>query len=166
MAVQAQYLAYVLEQLSGLQRVSTRRMFGGVGLYSGALFFGLIDDDTLFFKTDASNYAGYEARRMPRFMPPANRPLGPTGYHQVPADIIEEGELLVAWARQSVAVALASRSAGGARKPRAGGAANKTGAPKRTVARKKTAVGKKSMATKKPMARKKRSPRAQARRRR
>jgi DNA transformation protein len=102
MAVQAQYLDYVLEQLAGLERVNTRRMFGGVGLYSGELFFGLIDDDTLFFKTDESNAAQYQSRRMPRFMPPANRPMGPMGYHQVPADIIEDGETLVAWARQSV----------------------------------------------------------------
>lgn len=110
MAVQAQYLAYVLEQLAGLGNMATRRMFGGVGLYSGELFFGLIDDDTLFFKTDASNAAEYQARNMPRFMPPANRPLSPMGYHQVPADIIEEGESLVAWARESVAVALASQA--------------------------------------------------------
>jgi DNA transformation protein len=120
MAVQAQYLDYVLEQLAGLERVNTRRMFGGVGLYSGELFFGLIDDDTLFFKTDESNAAQYQSRRMPRFMPPANRPMGPMGYHQVPADIIEDGETLVAWARQSVVVALASRAklAAGPRKKR------------------------------------------------
>ena len=79
------------------------------GLYSGGLFFGLIDDDTLFFKTGASNYAEYQARNMPRFMPPANRPLGPLGYHQVPADIIEDAESLVSWARKAVAVALASQ---------------------------------------------------------
>jgi len=110
MAVQAQYLAYTLEQLAGLDRVSTRRMFGAVGLYSGELFFGLIDDDTLFFKTGESNAAEYQARKMPRFMPPANRPLGPMGYHQVPAEIIEDGEALVAWARKAVAVALAAQA--------------------------------------------------------
>lgn len=110
MAVQAQYLDYVLEQLAALGQVSTRRMFGGVGLYSRELFFGLIDDDTLFFKTDESNAAEYQARNMPRFMPPANRPVSPMGYHQVPADIIEDGELLVAWARKAVTVALASQA--------------------------------------------------------
>ena len=51
-------------------------MFGGVGLYSRDLFFGLIDDDTLFFKTDETNCAPYQARSMPRFMPPADRPVG------------------------------------------------------------------------------------------
>jgi len=110
MAVQAQYLDYVLEQLAGLEGVRTRRMFGGVGLYCGELFFGLIDDDTLFFKTNESNQAEYVTRNMPRFMPPSDRPLGPMGYHQVPADIIEDAEALVTWARKSVAVALASQA--------------------------------------------------------
>ena len=110
MAVQRQYLDYVLEQLGGLGAVRFRRMFGGVGLYSADLFFGLIDDDTLFFKTDESNAAPYQSRNMPRFMPPSDRPLGPFGYHQVPADIIEDAELLAEWARQSVAVAAASQA--------------------------------------------------------
>jgi DNA transformation protein len=110
MAVQAQYLAYVLEQLAGLARVSTRRMFGAVGLYSGESFFGVVDDDTLFFKTDESNYPDYQTRKMPRFMPTSKRPQGPKGYHQVPAEVIEDGESLVAWARKAVAVALASRA--------------------------------------------------------
>jgi len=134
MAVQAQYLAYVLEQLAGLGKISSRRMFGGVGLYSSQLFFGLIDDDTVFFKTDASNAAEYQARRMPRFMPPANRPLGPMGYHQVPVDIIEDGESLVAWARKSVAVALASQ-ASRARKAKASRPHAK---PNPKIAKKKT----------------------------
>ena len=130
MAVQAQYLEYVREQLAGLGHVSTRRMFGGVGLYCDELFFGLIDDDTLFFKTDASNAAQYQARNMPRFMPPTNRPMSPMGYHQVPADIIEDGELLVTWARQSVAVALASQAKRSHLKPRT--------RPKARVAKQKT----------------------------
>jgi DNA transformation protein len=115
--VQLQYLTWILEQLEGLGGVVSRRMFGGVGLYSGELFFGLIDDDTLFFKTDVSNAAEYQARNMPRFMPPSDRPIGPMGYHQVPADIIEDAEMLVAWARKAVGVAAASQAAK-ARRPR------------------------------------------------
>jgi DNA transformation protein len=107
-AVQAQYLAYVLGQLAGLGNLSTRRMFGAVGLYSGESFFAVVDDDTLFFKTGESNYPDYQARRMPRFMPTSKRPQGPKGYHQVPADVIEDEEALVDWARKSVAVARAS----------------------------------------------------------
>lgn len=110
MAVQAQFLAYVLEQLAALPALRSNRMFGGVGLYSDGLFFGLIDDDTVFFKTGESNIAPYRQRNMPRFMPFPDRPEAVMGYHQVPADVIEDAETLVEWARQSVAVAVASRA--------------------------------------------------------
>jgi DNA transformation protein and related proteins len=135
MAVQPQYLAYVLEQLEGLGSVQPRRMFGGVGLYRGELFFGLIDDDTLYLKTDETNSAQYQARNMPRFMPPVNRPMGPMGYHQVPADIIEDAESLVSWARQSVEVALRKAKKAAAKKPAARKAVAKK--PRRRVARRK-----------------------------
>ena len=125
MTVQPQYLAYILEQLEGLGRLRSRRMFGGVGLYSGELFFGIIDDDTVFFKSDASNSADYIARSMPRFMPFPERPEAVMAYYQVPADIIEDAESLVAWARKSVAVALASHAAKAQRKPRAPAAKKK-----------------------------------------
>lgn len=123
--VQPQYLDYVLEQLAALGALRSNRMFGGVGLYADGLFFGLIDDDTLFFKTDDTNIASYRERNMPRFMPFPERPDAALGYHQVPADVIEDAETLVAWARKSVAVALAAHAAKANRKTRAPRAAKK-----------------------------------------
>ena len=111
MAVQPGYLEYVLEQLAALAALRPNRMFGGIGLYSDGMFFGLIDDDTLFFKTGESNIAPYRERNMPRFMPFPDRPDAVLGYHQVPADVIEEAETLVEWARRSVEVALAAQAA-------------------------------------------------------
>jgi len=130
MAVQPQYLAYILEQLEGLGDLRSRRMFGGVGLYRGELFFGLIDDDTLFFKSDSTNSAEYIARKMPRFMPFPARPEAVMAYYQVPADIVEDAESLVAWARKSVAVALTSQSAKA--RPKVKVAAKKRKAKKKT----------------------------------
>lgn len=132
MAVQPQYLAYILEQLDGIANLRSRRMFGGVGLYSGDLFFGLIDDDTLFFKTDGSNSAEYIARDMPRFMPFPDRPEAVMAYYQVPADIVEDIEGIREWARKSVAVALASHAAKARPKGRVTG--------RRKTAKKKTSV--------------------------
>ena len=129
MAVQPQYLAYVLEQLEGLPALRPNRMFGGIGLYSDGVFFGLIDDDTLYFKTGPANVAQYQARNMPKFMPFPDKTGAVMGYHQVPVDIIEEPESLVAWARQSVAVQLGVKAA----KPEVKAKPK----PKRKVARKK-----------------------------
>jgi DNA transformation protein len=49
--VSSDYLAYVLDQLSQLGGASSRRMFGGVGLYFDELFFGLISGDTRYYRT-------------------------------------------------------------------------------------------------------------------
>ena len=111
MAVSADYLSYVLEQLAGISGLSSRRMFGAIGLYADGAFFCVIDDDTVFLKTDSTNRDDYESRGMKRFMPypdDSQRSSTTMGYHEVPADILEDAELLAAWARKSIAVAVAA----------------------------------------------------------
>ena len=142
MPVQAQYLAYILEQLSGLGSLRSNRMFGGMGLYSREIFFGLIDDDTLFFKTDSTNSAGYVARNMPRFMPFPDRPDAVLGYHQVPVEVIEDAEQLVDWARKAVDVALRRQVAKRMpAKKAARSTANKQKAPAKRASRLTVATG-------------------------
>ena len=138
MAVRPQYLAYLLEQLDALGNLRSRRMFSGVGLYSRDLFFGLVHDDTLFFKTNDTNSADYIARNMPRFMPFPDRPKAVMAYYQVPADVIEDAEALVAWARKSVAVALTAQAAKATPKAKAKAKAKKV-APRAKAKRKSPA---------------------------
>jgi DNA transformation protein and related proteins len=103
MSVSDNYRTYIIEQLAALPALSTRRMFGGLGLYSGDWFFGLIDDDVLFFKVDDANRDDYVSRGMRAFMPIPGK--ASMGYFQVPVDVIEEAEDLTRWARRSVEVA-------------------------------------------------------------
>jgi DNA transformation protein len=113
MSVSADYVAFVVEQLALAKRLTSRRMFGAVGLYCDGAFFALVDDDTLFFKTDATNRADYETRGMRQFCPYPERPDRPgakMAYHEVPADVLEDPEQLGAWARKSVAVAMSAAS--------------------------------------------------------
>lgn len=104
MSVSPNYRTYIVEQLAALPGLSTRRMFGGIGIYSDAWFFALIDDDVLFFKVDDSNREDYVSRGMKAFMPFPGQPS--LGYFQVPPDVIEEAEELVRWARRAVEVAM------------------------------------------------------------
>ena len=108
MPVSSDYLAYVLEQLAGLAGLSARRMFGGVGLYCEELFFGLIDNDTLYLRVNDDNRADYTARGMSQFRPYADRPELSMSYYEAPADVLEDPAQLVSWARRSVAVAMAA----------------------------------------------------------
>ena len=79
-------------------------MFGGVGLYSGELFFALIADDTVYFKVDASTRPDFEARGMGPF-----RPFGDTRgtmqYYQLPEDVLEDPDALRPWAEKALAIA-------------------------------------------------------------
>ncbi|HKX59633.1 MAG TPA: TfoX/Sxy family protein [Steroidobacteraceae bacterium] len=109
MPVSADYRDFILEQLAGAGRVTSRAMFGGVGLYLDGLFFALIDDDTLYFKADEASRRRYEAAGSRPFCPDPSRPEQAMGYWQVPADVLEDPEALVDWAREAQGVALSKR---------------------------------------------------------
>lgn len=51
MATRQQTVDFLLDQLSALDRVSARQMFGEYGLYCGGKLVGLICDDQLYLKT-------------------------------------------------------------------------------------------------------------------
>ena len=106
MAVSSEYLDYVHDQLSGLGGVTSRRMFGGAGLYCDEFFFALVDNDTLYLRVNDDNRADYTARGMSQFRPYADRPELSMSYYEAPADVLEDPAQLVSWARRSVAVAV------------------------------------------------------------
>jgi DNA transformation protein and related proteins len=116
-SVSADFLAYVLEQLAQLADVTSRRMFGGAGLYSDGLFFGLIMDDVLYLRVDDSNRAHYSSRGMAQFRPYADRPHLSMNYYAIPADVLEDAVALVSWARRSVTVAMKAPQPAAASKP-------------------------------------------------
>ena len=105
MTVSADFLAYVLDQLAALGEVSSRRMFGGAGLYCEEFFFGLIADDTLYLRVDDSNRGDYTARAAQPFRPYADRPELSMSYYEAPAEVLEDALTLTEWARLSVEVA-------------------------------------------------------------
>ena len=121
MAVSDEFCDYVLEQLAPVGNVSPRRMFGGVGLYLDGLFFALIDDDALYFKTDDSNRSRYEQAGSRPFCPFPDRPGHVMAYWEVPAEVLEDAEELRVWTREALAAALAARSKRSARSRRPAG---------------------------------------------
>jgi DNA transformation protein len=109
MSVSPSFRGFVLEQLGRvLPAVRGRSMFGGVGIYSGDWFFALVDDDVLYFKVNESSRGEFEQRGMGPF-----RPAGPDGevmqYYEVPADVLEDVEVLRTWAARAVAAAASAR---------------------------------------------------------
>lgn len=104
---QESFAEFVLDQLAGLDGVSARRMFGGHGLYREAVFFGIVHDGRLYFRTDEASRADYRARGMQPFRPNPKQTL--KNYFEVPVDIIESPQRLREWASRA---ADAARGAG------------------------------------------------------
>jgi DNA transformation protein and related proteins len=128
MPVSSNYLGYVREQLAGLGGVSSRRMFGGAGLYCDGFFFALVDNDTLYLRVNDSNRADYTTRGMGPFRPYADRPQLSMSYYETPADVLEDAAELMAWARRSVAAAIAAAKP--AKRVKRAARATTTGRPK------------------------------------
>jgi len=114
--VAPEFRDFVLDQLARVPELRSKSMFGGVGLYSGERFFGIVAADELFLKVDDSNRAAYEAAGSEPFRPLADpkRPVS-MSYWRVPIEVLEDPTELVVWARAAIHAA----SAASARKPRA-----------------------------------------------
>jgi len=91
---------YILDQLSGVNSVASRSMFGGHGLYQGPVFFGILWKGRLYFKTDEQTLALYRDRGMRPFQPSAKQTL--KNYYEVPVDILEDPDQLSDWAQNAI----------------------------------------------------------------
>jgi DNA transformation protein len=98
------FSAFVLDQLAELEDVVPRSMFGGVGLYCGGVFFGIIARDVLYLKVDDGNRRDYERAGMKPFKPYPDR-AGTMQYYAVPVGVLEARLELVEWARKAVGAA-------------------------------------------------------------
>jgi DNA transformation protein len=114
-SVSAEYRAFVEDQLGRVMAVRSRRMFGGLGFYSGDRFFALADDDTLYFKVDDETRPRYEEHRMRPFNP-MGTPMN--GYWQVPVEVLEDVDALRDWAGEAVEVAVRAKGARRTRRPK------------------------------------------------
>jgi DNA transformation protein len=101
---------FVLDQLQPLGAVDCRRMFGSYGLYHDGVFFGIIAQGRLYFKTSSTTRSAYEQLGMQPFRPNARQTL--KSYYEVPIDILEDHTQLTLWARQAVACQLATKKSG------------------------------------------------------
>ncbi len=91
---------FVLDQLRGLDGVAARPMFGGYGLYGGAAFFGILFKGRLYFKTTLATRSKYLHEGMKPFTPNKKQTL--KNYYEVPVDVIESADRLVAWAAEAM----------------------------------------------------------------
>ena len=90
-------IALMLERLNSINSITSKKMFGGYGIFNDNAMFGIIDSvGQAFFKIDESLIPDYESRggvqhsRMP--------------YYSIPEEILADSNMLVEWAQRSISL--------------------------------------------------------------
>lgn len=97
MSISNEFLTYVLDQLRGVGGITSKRMFGGAGIYARGKMFALVADDVLYLKVDDTNRPDFEKAGM--------GPFQLVSYYEIPPDVLEDADELAAWAKKAIAVA-------------------------------------------------------------
>lgn len=136
----AEYAAYLHDLLRPLGPIRHRRMFGGLGIYAGDLFFALVVDEQLYFKADAQSRALFEAEGLVEWCYARDGKIMHMNYFQPPESVFDDEAELLHWGRLALAAAaraLRKKAARPAARP-----ADKSGTIEKAEKTEKTAGGK------------------------
>jgi DNA transformation protein len=100
------FAEFLREQLAPLGRVTTRRMFGKTGVFCNGLMFGMVTNDTLYFRLDDHNRAVFkEAESVPPLNYKKKGRAIDLAFWRAPDRLFDETDELVTWARAALAAA-------------------------------------------------------------
>ena len=90
----------IMTRLEALGRITSRKMFGGFGIYHEGVMFGLISGTTMYCKVDESLLPDFEVAGSHRH--------DPMPYYSVPEEVLSDLDTFHTWAGRAVAISKAS----------------------------------------------------------
>jgi DNA transformation protein len=97
---------FLREQLAPLGRVTMRRMFGKTGVFCDGVMFGMVTENTLYFRIDDQNRATFaEAQAFPPLNYAKKGETIDLSFWRVPERLFDEPDELEIWARAALAAA-------------------------------------------------------------
>lgn len=106
MRIKSSLAEYVTEQLAFLGRISNRSIFGGIGIFIDDRLLGIVMNDVVYLHTGAANIEDYVSRGMEQFKPYPNAFDLTTDHHRVPAEVLQDPELLKQWGQRALTAAI------------------------------------------------------------
>ncbi len=103
-----EFVAYLHEVFAPFGIIQTKRMFGGFGIYHQGLMFGLVADDVLYLKADATSSPAFEQLGLSQFEFDRHGKMIKMSYYQAPEEIFEDFEQATIWAKRGYEAALRS----------------------------------------------------------
>ena len=106
MAKQSEFVNYILELLELFEGTTAKSMFGGFGIFKNGIMFGLVAEDTLYFKVDEFNKFEFERLELGPFIyMKGNKPM-PMSYHRAPDEALDNSDEMLRWAQFGFEAAL------------------------------------------------------------
>jgi DNA transformation protein len=100
------FVEFSREQLVPLGRLTIRGMFGTTGVFCNGLMFGIVTDDTLYFRVDDQNREIFkEAKSAPPLSYKKDGRTIDLAFWRAPERLLDEPDELVTWARAALAAA-------------------------------------------------------------
>ena len=101
---------FIRELFSRFRPVTVKRMFGGAGIYTEGVMFGLVFDDALYLKADAASIPDFEREGGKPFVytrfKAHGRVQSPSmSYWRLPDRLYDDPDELAVWAGRALAVA-------------------------------------------------------------
>lgn len=106
MVASASFADFLREQLNPLGRITLRRMFGKTGVFCSGVMFGMVAENTLYFRVDEVNKAIFaEAASSPPLNYAKKGTLIDLAFWRVPERLFDEPDELVVLAEAALAAA-------------------------------------------------------------
>lgn len=106
----SEFVNYLHEVFADFGNISSRKMFGGHGIYHQGLMFGLVADDELYLKVDAHSKATFIDADCEAFEYIKNGKPFKMSYYAAPDAIFDDPESAREWANLAFDAALRAAS--------------------------------------------------------
>ncbi len=98
MTASESFTDFLTDQLTPVGRVRMRRMFGSTGVFCDGTMFGLVHDDTLYFRVDEGNRDLFAEAADEPFTYVKQGQTVALAYWRVPERLLDASDELVEWA--------------------------------------------------------------------
>lgn len=110
MSTERDFVNYLLELLAPVEAITTKRMFGGYGLFRDGLMFGLVADATLYLKVDSQTQARFDERELEPFTYQKAEKTMRMSYHRAPEEALDSSEGMCEWAELAYQAAVRAQT--------------------------------------------------------
>ena len=101
-----EFASYAVDLMQSIGPVYAKPMFGGHGIFLDALMFGLIADNTLYFKVDKETEQDFKDNGLEAFTYNKKGKQLKMSYYQAPEEALEDSEVMNVWANKAYRAAL------------------------------------------------------------